>query len=491
MNERLKVLDFKYNVVLGTFVFFLILSLLSPLSGLDWGNYVIGSKGILYSLKHLDFTFGGVISGILTSLFSYNKGVFNLISAFIFSLLVKNINDLYGRIDNKYYYLLAPLFLLLVGVDTFAYNYVSVSGTTAFTFPSIAILIYFIYIYRKEMLSEPLTRKDFVLFGILSLYIIFSTAYIGIGFLLGNIIFYVYKVVSIKKIPKRYFILLLFQILICVINLIVIDKSLLYSSLPLLVSKIPSFIELTFSKNIIIIILGAIPINYYLNDVLKNFSYKRVIVVLFDLLLIFSLSYNFINYSPVNISLVINKYMGVFALENTYYLIYFILYMLLFLLTIIHFVGKKTARNYLIVFIFMGLFVSSFKIFSPSYDDGNNILFIISMITSIGVLFNNIKLKLNTKVVKGVLLFLIIYNLSIMGFVKYIDYKRTDIINKGLKDNESTIEVVSCPVYLVYRYNPVTIFQEKSFREYYKIPDDKNIDLKNFGIIKIIRESVE
>ena len=54
---------------------------------------MIGSKGIMYSIKNLDFTFGGLLSGIITSVFSYNKGIFNLLSAIVFSLFVKNIND--------------------------------------------------------------------------------------------------------------------------------------------------------------------------------------------------------------------------------------------------------------------------------------------------------------------------------------------------------------------------------------------------------------
>ncbi len=298
MNERLKVLDFKYNVVLGTFVFFLILSLLSPVSGLDWNNYVIGSKGIMYSIKNLDFTFGGLLSGIITSVFSYNKGIFNLLSAIVFSLFVKNINDLFGKIDNKYFYLLVPVLLLLVSVDTFAYNYTSISGTVAYTFPSVAIFVYFINIYRKDITLENYTFKDMILFIVLSLYILLSSDFLGFGFILGSILLYVYKMVSLKRFIKGYAFLILFQLIVCIVNQILIDKSLLYSSIPLIINSIPSYIDTVYSKNILIFILGAIPINHYLSDILKDFTYKRVIVVIFNLLIVFSLSYNFFYYSP-------------------------------------------------------------------------------------------------------------------------------------------------------------------------------------------------
>ena len=491
MNERLKVLDFKYNVVLGTFVFFLILSLLSPVSGLDWNNYVIGSKGIIYSIKNLDFTFGGLLSGIITSVLSYNKGIFNLISAIVFSLFVKNINDLFGKIDNKFYYLLVPILMLLVSVDTFAYNYTSISGTAAYTFPSIAIFVYFIHIYRKDVAVDTFNFKDIILFIVLSTYIILSSDFLGFGFILGSILLYIYKMVSLKSFIKGYVLIILFQLILCIVNQIIIDKSLLYSSIPLIVNRIPLYIDTVYSKNIVLFILGAIPINHYLSDLFKNFIYKRVIIVIFDLLLIFSLSYNFVYYSPVNVSLVINKYKGMFALENSYFLIYYFIYLILYILTIIKYIGKKTARNYLVLFVVMGAFVSLLTMTSPSYEEGNNILFILSMIASIAILLKNISLKINFKPIKILLCLLIVYNMGIMGMVKYIDVTRTKLINEQLQKYTSVIEVKSCPFYQVYRYNPVTIFQEKDFRKYYGIGNDRTIEVKYFGIFNKIRERVK
>ena len=52
MNERLKVLNYKHNVGLGAFIFFFIILLLAPLSGIDWVNYVKGSEGIVYAFNN-------------------------------------------------------------------------------------------------------------------------------------------------------------------------------------------------------------------------------------------------------------------------------------------------------------------------------------------------------------------------------------------------------------------------------------------------------
>ena len=490
MNERLKVLNFKYNVTLGTFIFFFIVLILSPLSGIDWGNYVKGSQGILYSFNNLNFTYGGFVTSILACLFSYNKIIFDFVMALLFSLLVKNVNDLYGKIDNKYYYLSIPFILLLIGVSTFAFNYVSVLGTISSTVPSILIILYFIYLYKKEIYVEDLVVKDYIFLILLSLLIIMDSFYLGIGFLVGNILLYIYWVISDKKIKKKYIIILIAQLAFIVLNFILCHKETLYDNIPVMINNIPSFIDVTFSKNILLFIISAIPINYYLNNVLKDYTYKRVIIVIFDLLLVFSLAYNFVYYSPVDLNLVINKYKGVFALENTYYILYFIFYMILYGLSVIHFSKKRTLRNYMLLLVFSSLFVSIFKLLSPSYEDGNNIFFIFSMAISTGIILNAMDFKVNIKTFKTVFIILIVYYLGMMSFIKFIDVKRTKYIEEQLEKGTYVVDVVSCPIYYVYRYNPVTIFEEKDFRLYYDIPSTSVIYVKNLGIIETIKESV-
>ena len=491
MNERLKVLNFKYNVGLGTFIFFFIIFLLAPLSGIDWGNYVRGSESIVYIFNNLNFTYGGFITSILASLFSYNKLIFDFVMALLLGLLVKNVNDVYGKIDNKYYYLAFPFILLLVGVNTFAFNYTSVYGAISSTVPSILIIIYFIYLYKKEINTEDLVIKDYIVLILLSLLIVFDSFYLGIGFLVGNILIYIYGIISNKKIKKNYYIIIILQLVFIIINSFLCPKELLYDNIPVMINNIPNFIDVTFSKNILLFIISAIPINFYLNNVLKDYTYKRVIIVLFDLLLVFSLAYNFFYYSPVNLNLVINKYKGVFALENIYYIFYFIFYMILYGLSFIHFSKKRTLRNYLLLLVFISIFVSMFKLLSPSFEDGNSFFFVLSMGISTCIMFNSMNFNVNLKAFKAIFIILIVYYIGMMSFIRYIDYRRDKYIREQLKNNSSVVEVYSSPIYYVYRYNPVTIFEEKDFRLYYDIPSTSAVYVRNIEFVNTIKESVE
>ena len=46
MKEKIENISFKYRVTTLTFIIFLIISLLSPISGADWKSYVIGKGGL-------------------------------------------------------------------------------------------------------------------------------------------------------------------------------------------------------------------------------------------------------------------------------------------------------------------------------------------------------------------------------------------------------------------------------------------------------------
>ena len=55
MKEQIERLNYKHRITVFTFVFFLILCALCPLSGDDLRSYVIGKEGIVECLKTLIF----------------------------------------------------------------------------------------------------------------------------------------------------------------------------------------------------------------------------------------------------------------------------------------------------------------------------------------------------------------------------------------------------------------------------------------------------
>ena len=285
MKERMEVLDFKYKVVIFTFLFFFIISSLAPISGSDWTSYLIGKEGIINSINNISFNDGRIISGFLINFLTYNKFLFNLIFSVLMSLFVYYCNNLLGYVKNKYYYLFPFLGTILVSTFTFSYNYLSVTSTVTYTFPILMIFIYYMYLFKKETLI--INIKELISLLLMAIYISLSSIHLSFIFLLGNIFFFFYFFKKIKESYKKYLLIIILQTICFIISMYFVDKTLFYNNIEISLANLSNYIDTIFSKNIILFLLGAIPINYYLNDKLQGNMYKRLLITLFDVILIF------------------------------------------------------------------------------------------------------------------------------------------------------------------------------------------------------------
>lgn len=489
MKERLQVIDFKYTVATITFFFFLLISILSPISGTDWINYLVGKEGIKSCIENISIADGRIIHGFLAPFLTYNKMLFNILFSLLISKFVLSCNNMMGYVKNKYYYLFPLIGTLLISVFLFSYNYVSVSTTVTYTFPAIMMFLYFEYLWKKE--NNKFSKKEFILLTALAIYISLSSLHLAITFLIGNIIYFTYSKISKRTFPKRYVFIILIQLLIISFLILKFNKALLYENINVSLSNLPRYIDTIFSKNILLILLGAIPINYYLNDLLRDWIYKRLVITLFDGILLFSLAYNFFYFSPVNLNLIINKYMGVFATENWYYIFYFLMYIVLFFLSIKHYISNIKTNNMLKNFSIMSLIISVFLLISPVWDEGNVIFIVLFLIMSISILFKELEVKIYKKTTILFLTAMISYYIVAFSMIQYIDYTRGNYINEQLEANQQVVEVKANPIYLVWRHNPVNIFQHKEFKMYYNIPSNTQIVVRYFGIFEEIEKKVK
>ena len=485
MKEKLENISFKYKITTFTFLLFLIIGLLSPISGADWKGYVIGKEGLASSFNNINILDGRIVSGFLINFFSYNKILFDICFAMMISQLVKMCNNLMGTVKSKYIYLYPLIGLLLVGVFTFSYNYLSVTTTVTYTFPAITFFAYFYLIMKDEEL-KLLSVIKLILYA---LFICLSSIHLAIMFFIVN---FIYFLVNDKKNNRiKYFSLLIITFITIIFSLLLLNNSLFYSDLSSIKDNIPRMIENTFSNNIILVILGAIPINMFLYEKLKENTYVRVVITLFDLILVFSLSYNFYNYSPVNLNLIISKYHGIFATENWYYILYFLTYLVLFILSMNHYIKNNRIKKVFNIYIIASIIMIVFSLISPIFDVGNLIIFVFSLLFITCVLAKEIDIKVFVRITKIVIVLLTVYYLSLFAIIKYIDVTRTDYINEQLGYDVPNIEVKANPTYMIWRYNPVDYFQIKDFKEYYNIPSYKSIEVKYFGIFEKVKKSIK
>ena len=489
MKERIQVIDFKYKISTIAFMFFLLISTLAPLSGNDWANALIGSGGIENCIKNIDIHDGNIISDFLAPFLIQNKLLFGLIFSALMSLFITSCNNIMGYVKNKFFYLFPFIGTLLVSTFMFSYNYISVSSTVTYTFPAIMVFLYFERLWKKD--NKTFSIKEIFTLSLMAIYISMSSLHIAIPFFIGNIIYYIYSLKTKRISSKKYLIIPLIQLALIILNLCLIEKNVLYSNINIALSNLPKYIDTIFSKNIILIILGAIPINFYLSDKLNNWVYKRLVIVLFDLILIFSLAYNFSYYSPVNINLVINKYFGIFATENWYYIFYFIIYIVLFFLSIKRYITNKKTNYYIQNFSIMSFIISMFLIISPIWDEGNVIFIALFLIMTISVILKELDIKIYAKTTIAFLVTLLIYYVSMFTVVQYIDYTRGEYIKEQLEENHKIIEVKANPIYLVWRHNPTNVFQQKDFKSFYNIPKNNQITVKYFGLFEEIEKKVK
>ena len=485
MKEKIDNISFKYKVTTFTFLLFLVIGLLSPISGADWKSYVIGKEGLVSSINNINILDGRIISGFLINFFSYNKLLFDICFAIMISQFVKMCNDLMGTVKTRFLFMYPLIGLLLVSVFTFSYNFLSVTTTVTYTFPAIAFFLYF-YLIMKD---EELKKLSVVKLILYALFICLSSIHLAIMFFIVN---FIYFLINDKKSNRvKHFIILVISFISIIFSLSLLDNSLFYSNINSIKDNIPHMIENTFSNNIVLVILGAIPINMYLYEKLKDNVYGRVVITLFDLILVFSLSYNFFNYSPVNLNLVLSKYSGIFATENWYYILYFITYMVLFILSMNYYIKNIRVKKVFNMYMIASIIMMIFSLISPIFDVGNLIIFVFSLLFITCVLAKEMNTKVFVKLVKASIIVLTLYYLSIFAVIKYIDVTRTDYINEQLGYDASNIEVKANPTYMIWRYNPVDYFQIKDFKDYYNIPNDKSIEVKYFGLFEKVEKSIK
>lgn len=485
MKEKINTLNFKYKVTLFTFLLFLLISALSPISGDDWKSFIIGKSGLVECLKNIDFSDGRVISGFLVNFLSYNKILFDFIFAFLISQFVKICNDMMGTVKSRYMYLYPLIGALIVSAFMFSYNYTSITTTVTYTFPTIVFFMYFYNLLKYEEISN----LNLIKLIAMSLFICLSSIHIALAFLIANLIYFSLNIKKKKDI--KYFFVLTLQLISVIFSLTKISNNIIYTDYKSILGNTSYLIENIFSKNIILIIIGAIPINGYLNEKLKNHTYGRVVITLFDLILVFSLCYNFFEYSPVNLNLILSKYSGIFATENWYYIFYFVTYLALFVISMNHYVKNRKLKLTLNTFCISSLALIIFLLISPIFDKGNIIFIIFTIILVACVLSKEMNINVYVKIVKFVIVCLVGYYISIFGITKYIYVTRTSYIKEQLDANYSNIEVKANPFYLIWRYNPIDYFQIKDFKNYYDIPDDNSIEVKYFGIFEKIERTVK
>ena len=502
MKNKFLEIDFKYKVVILTFFLFLVISFLSPLTGDDWSNYTIGKNGFIHAFTEAwDMYFaneGRFVSRVLINLLVCNKIIFNIVFSFLMSGIVYVSVNMIGVIKNKYYYLLPLIGLLVVNTLTFAENYTWVTGSITYTFPAIITILYFVYLSRKE--SFEFSSKEILVLSIINLIAPMFVENIGVAFVFGNIVVIMYRFIRYKKISKVH----LFLTIISIISIALMVFSpgsvkrmdlegdfYALTRIEQFKLNLSNFIKYTFTRNFVLLLGMTIPINYYLYHKYKKWIYSRLLLVTIDLVVLFTLLCNFFVMIPVNINLVMNIYDGIFAADKWYFIIFWFIYFLLFVASVLNIIKDTKKRESLLLLLLIGIVSNVVMMVSPVWGERVAILWVLALIIVLSVLFVEMGVKLPSKIMITCLLLLIIYYISCLVFAFCMDISRKNRIEEQLASNKEIIDVEASPILLLWNYNPTHPIQVRKFKNFYNIPQEKEINVRYYGIFERLQRDVK
>ena len=478
INNILK--DKKKLYLLITFIILLIISILTPISGDDYGNY-ISTDGTIKSAINLAISYyngleGRFVGRILIMYTTYHKLIWNILTPILFILLISSI---FKFLNKTISCLILLLGLLLVNTDMFAQSYTWLAGSITYLYPTCLTLFYFITIYRKH---NNYRFYNYISLIILSIIIPMFVENIGCIFVLGNIIILVYYIIKDKKINKLY----LINTILSSIFLLVMLKSPGSASRSLtenidfnnlstinkVIYNIKNFNSYVFFKNSIMIIITLIPMIYY---IIKK--HKKSYAIIFSIIPILSIINNIYYIMPMKFSFLQN--LNIINTSNNLYMIYWIIYIIVLILSINYIVIDKKEKNFILFLLMIGLLSSLIMLILPTWGDRITLYSTITLIIIGTILIDKIIKKeyYIYKYLKIVYALTSIYLIIVFILINKLTIYREKYIKEQLDNNINTIEIIRNPIMYVWNNNPQSDYFVKTYKSYQNIDKEKEIKI--------------
>ncbi|MDO5003045.1 MAG: DUF6056 family protein [bacterium] len=454
------------------FLFFLAIMCLSPISGDDWGNYLVGKQGIRHMIGNaigMYFSWEGrFVSRLLINLLTYNKWLWNIVNSFVIVSIIYLINNI-CNFKNKKLTLVVPLIFLFTNLFTFSQVIVWIAGNITYLFVILLLLYYISEVYKQ---SEFSSKKTILLLS-LNIIIPMFVEHMAIILILINIIFIIINYLKDKKINKKLIIFLIISIISFLCMFLSPGNSLRssmensdFNSLNFsqkILYNIPNLIYYTYIINYFLAILMIIGNYLITKNEIKN-KPVRILLYIFELISII----------PILVITFNNK----FSSSNIFTIIYFILYSISSFYLIIK-SSKNITTDLAIFFFFIGICSNGVMLLSPTWGYrtsfstylfmGISYLIIIDRYVRINKFLNYLIIICNIIGMLGYITFYISVHLQ------YMD--NYEIINKGIETKSKNIVIVSYPAFAPCNINPTNEYHMKKFKEYYKIDKDTEVTL--------------
>lgn len=466
---------------ISIFCFFFLVLTLSPISGDDWGNYLVGKIGIRHCFGQaigMYFSWEGrLVSRILINLLTYNKWLWNIINSLLITGIIYVIIKLIKPKNKILVICLSMLTILLMNVYTFSQIIVWIAGNITYLFP-LALILFYISDLKNN--KEP-TKIKILIMIIFQLLVPMFIEHMAVLLIIINLSLLLFKYYKTKKIDKIYLMYTMISI-VSTLTMFLSPGTKLRSGMENIkfnnlnifhkvLYNIPNFIYYTFIVNSFLLLLLSITNIYRVKKLNKTKMVKTILISYLTIVPILTIIlYNlsmFIQLPHILLELV-NQH-------NILIIIYWLSYLLIYLSLLLKDIKTKQGKLNLILSI-LAFISNAIMLLSPTWGYRTSLAtYIFLTIPQIEIID---RIRINKIIEKIIIIFTI--SVSIVWLVFYINIRLAQSeleksITKQLKNNKEIIEIESFPSYANCNINPTNEYHLTKFKEYYQIPEDKEV----------------
>lgn len=468
------------SYLLVSFLFLMLLYFLSPISGDDYGCYNSTNGSLVEAFDSavgMYFSWEGRFVGrIFIMLFAHHKIIFNIVTPLLFCIMIFGVVKLMGVIKNKGTYFLLLISLMLLNCDMFAQVYTWVAGSVTYLYPSIIAFVYFVYIYFKR--NSKFKIYDYVIFFIVNIVGTMFVENIGCSLVVGNFLLMIY---FYRKDRAKFYTFLG----CCIVSMVSLGAMLLspgsaarsatnleFNSLSLLGKihiNLKNFVKFLFARNIVMIILMLIIINYVFKKKKINFW----LVILFNIIPIISIIENVRFYAPVYVDFLYFDIHPLLDFSRGLYIWYWILFLGTFLYSLyIIFKNQSEKLMFMYFLIVVSLVSTVVMIILSTWGDRVTFFSVMTLVIVSIIAINEIIENKFSKIISLFGMLVIIYYVFFFSLIYVIDEKRVNDIYAQVNEGKKEVQLLDNPVRYLWNNNIPGDYFVRTYRQYLGLNDD-------------------
>ncbi len=484
--------NFFLTFIIFLFLFLVVIYFLTPISGDDYSCYISAYGNIFSAIntaKEMYFTWEGRFVGrIVILIMAYHKAIFNILTPLLIVLLFLSIVFLMGKVKNKGIYFLIVMGLLFLNTEMFSQVYTWVAGSVTYLYPSIIFIIYFIYIYLSK--DKEYKKYHYIIFFIISIIGTMFVENIGCSLVMGNLLITIYYYLKKDKKKFRLFLTCFLLSAIFLTIMLLSPGSAIrnasyteFNSLPIyekIHQNLGNFIEYVFTRNILLIILMLVVINY----MFKKKNVNIFLILLFNIIPVLTIIENLRFYKPISfhfLSFLDFDIPSIIDFSRPFYIWWWFIFGLAFLYSLYTIFYKRKELLLFLYFLIASSLISSIAMLIVIAWGGRIVyLSVITLVIVSLVAINEIsskKCKYYLVVMGSAML---LYYFIFFCLIYIVNEKRVTDIYIQVEEGKKEVAFLNNPVKFIHNNNIPGDWFENIYKKYIGIDDD--IDLQPYSI---------